>query len=133
MAPVMGKRMDGSHKSGDASGGMPGDASGDGRWLTYGELAQIRGISKASAERMVFRNGWRRQKDNQRIVRALVPVDRLTGDASGEPSRDKSGDRSGDASGDASGIKAGFRDGAGGRPGSSRHGRCHLARAGRSR
>jgi hypothetical protein len=92
--------MDGSHKS--------GDASGDGRWLTYGELARIRGISKASAERMVFRNGWRRQKDNQRIVRALVPLNRLTGDASGEPSGDGSGGASPDASGDMSGVKAAF-------------------------
>ena len=35
----------------------------DGRWLTYAELAELRGISKASATRMSFRHKWRRQDE----------------------------------------------------------------------
>ena len=34
------------------SGDTSSDVSGDGRWLTYDELAKIRGISKPSAERV---------------------------------------------------------------------------------
>ena len=56
------------------SGDPLGDTSGDGRWLTYDELAKLRGITKASAERLVLRNRWRRQRDNQRVVRILVPL-----------------------------------------------------------
>jgi hypothetical protein len=46
----------------------------DGQWLSYVELAVHRGISRASAERLVRRKGWRRQSDNQGNVRVLVPV-----------------------------------------------------------
>jgi hypothetical protein len=35
--------------SGDRSGDASADVSGDGRWLTYDELAKIRGISRPSA------------------------------------------------------------------------------------
>ena len=45
----------------------------DGRWLSYVELAALRGISRDSAERLVRRKGWRRQADNQGNVRILVP------------------------------------------------------------
>src|ERR1700722_16143234 len=45
----------------------------DGRWLTYAELAQSRGITKASAARLVRRNKWRKQADNQGNVRVFVP------------------------------------------------------------
>ena len=38
--------------------------SEDGRWLSYTELADLRGISKASATRMSFRHKWRRQAGN---------------------------------------------------------------------
>jgi len=47
---------------------------GDGaRWMTFSELAKVRGISKLSAARLVRRHGWRRQQDNQGHVIALVP------------------------------------------------------------
>ena len=35
---------------------------GEGRWLTYRQIADLRGISKASAERLVRRHRWRRQE-----------------------------------------------------------------------
>src|ERR1700744_52422 len=91
---------------GDQSGDMSADASGDGRWLTYDELAKVRGISRASAERLVLRNRWRRQRDNQRTVRILVPLDRLSADTSGVMSADKSDDASDDMSPDVSGMGA---------------------------
>lgn len=42
--------------------------------MTFKELADLRGISKLSAVSLVRRHGWRRQRDNQGHVRALVPV-----------------------------------------------------------
>lgn len=43
------------------------------RWLTMGQIAAVRGISKQSAHRLVRRKGWRRQTDNHGFVQALVP------------------------------------------------------------
>jgi hypothetical protein len=43
------------------------------RWMTFAELAAARGISQASASRLVRRRRWRRQIDNQGRVRVLVP------------------------------------------------------------
>jgi chromosome segregation ATPase len=85
--------------SGNKSGNASADVSDDGRWLTYDELAQIRGISRPSAERLVLRNRWRRQRDNQRVVRILVPLDRLSDDTSDHASADTSADVSSDVSG----------------------------------
>jgi hypothetical protein len=51
-----------------------GDEPDDARWMTYRELAQARGISPASATRLAFRKKWRRQKGNDGIARALVPL-----------------------------------------------------------
>ncbi len=45
----------------------------DSRWMTYTELAQARRIATSSAIKLVLRRGWRRQKDNHGIMRALVP------------------------------------------------------------
>jgi hypothetical protein len=87
----------------DQSGDASGDPSGDGRWLTYAELATLRGISKASAERLVFRRHWRRQRGNDHSVRALVPLEFLSGD----PSPDASGDGSPDISPDTSALLTG--------------------------
>ena len=42
--------------------------------MTFNELAAIRRISKLSAASLVRRHGWRRQRDNQGRVIALVPV-----------------------------------------------------------
>jgi len=49
----------------------------DGRWLTYPELAAVRGIDKPSAIRLATRKKWRRQRDNRRVVRVLVPPEWL--------------------------------------------------------
>jgi hypothetical protein len=46
----------------------------DARWMTFRELAEARGISKTSAASLVRRHGWRRQRDNEGHVRALVPL-----------------------------------------------------------
>lgn len=43
--------------------------------LTYSELARVRGISKASAERLVHNRKWRRSKGNDGRVRVMVPPD----------------------------------------------------------
>ena len=47
----------------DASRDVSADAS-EGRWMTYAELAQLRGIDKQSAARLTFRRRWRRQKSH---------------------------------------------------------------------
>jgi hypothetical protein len=50
-------------------------AVGDGsRRMTYAELAAVRGISVASAERLVRRRRWARQVGNDGVVRVLVPL-----------------------------------------------------------
>ncbi len=54
--------------------------SKDGRWLSYVELAELRGISKASATRMSFRYKWRRQAGNDGTVRVFVPESALLRD-----------------------------------------------------
>ena len=89
------------HSGGDD---MADDASYDGKWLTYQQLAEIRRISKSSAIRLVMRRHWRRQRDNERVVRILVPPDML------EPDRaphDASDDAPDDASDDTRSIIAG--------------------------
>jgi hypothetical protein len=44
------------------------------RWLSYSQIAELRGISRTSAERIVRRAKWRRQVDNQGVTRAAVPL-----------------------------------------------------------
>ena len=46
-----------------------------GTWMTKGELARVRRISVASADRLIRRQGWRRQPGNDGRVRVLVPSD----------------------------------------------------------
>jgi hypothetical protein len=41
--------------------------------MSYTELAEARRITTSSAIRLVLRRGWRRQQDNQGMMRALVP------------------------------------------------------------
>src|SRR5690242_12778545 len=48
--------------------------SEDGQWMSKAELAAARGISLASADRLVRRRKWRRQKGNDGRVRVLVPA-----------------------------------------------------------
>jgi hypothetical protein len=47
----------------------------EGRWLTYGELATIRGTKRASAVKLAQRERWPRRAGNDRsqTVRVLVP------------------------------------------------------------
>jgi hypothetical protein len=47
----------------------------DGRWMTKREIAAVRGISIASADRLVRRHGWRKQPGNDGRVRTYVPTD----------------------------------------------------------
>jgi hypothetical protein len=61
----------------DQSSEQSPDPSMD-RWLTYPELAAVRGIDKPSAIRLATRKKWRRQRDNRRVVRVLVPPEWLT-------------------------------------------------------
>jgi hypothetical protein len=50
-------------------------AVGDGaRRMTYAQLADMRRISAASAERLVRRKGWVRTTGNDGVVRILVPL-----------------------------------------------------------
>jgi hypothetical protein len=55
------------------------DNTGNGRWLSYSELATIRGINRASAVKLVQRERWPRStgNDRSRMVRVLVPDDWL--------------------------------------------------------
>jgi hypothetical protein len=53
------------------------DTGGDDRWMTFAELADARGISRASASKLVRRKKWRRQTDNRGTVRILVPLDAM--------------------------------------------------------
>jgi hypothetical protein len=62
------------------------DEAADSRWMTYPELAEARRITTSSAIKLVVRRGWRRQKDNHGIMRALVPPDWW------EPVRGRNGD-----------------------------------------
>ena len=61
---------------------MDGDDE-DGRWLTYAELAEIRGITSRSATRMAFRAKWRRQMANDGTARVFVPASALHDKAPG--------------------------------------------------
>ena len=54
------------------------DGGADGRWLTYDEIAAVRGTQRVGAIRWVQRHKWRRQPGNDGLVRVLVPPDALT-------------------------------------------------------
>jgi hypothetical protein len=60
-------------------GDQVGEDFGEGRWLTYSELAQIRGIGRESAVKLVQRERWRRVpgNDRDRTVRVFVPAEWL--------------------------------------------------------
>ena len=65
------------------------DAFQEGRWLTYSELAKIRGIGRPSAVKLVQRERWRKLpgNDRDRTVRILVPPEWLRG-GKAEPIRE---------------------------------------------
>jgi hypothetical protein len=56
-----------------------------GVWLTKAEFAARRQISQASADRLIRRQGWRRQPGNDGRVRVLVPEGALGGRESRPP------------------------------------------------
>jgi hypothetical protein len=79
------------------------DASEEGRWMTFTELADFRCIDRQSARRLASRQKWRRQKDNHGIVRVYVPLilaDRrvATADTSADMAADMSADITADMS-----------------------------------
>lgn len=43
------------------------------RWMTYGEIAEARGIDDASARRLVARKTWAKQQGNDKAIRVAVP------------------------------------------------------------
>ena len=61
------------------------------RRLTYAELAAVRGISRASAERLVRRKHWPRQIGNDGVVRVLVPPENATPESVGNSAHGSSG------------------------------------------
>jgi hypothetical protein len=83
--------MDAEDSAPDRTRDSTRDSTADARWMTFTELAEVRGISKASAIKLIRRRGWRRQRDNQGHVRALVPLPWASGEEDGE--RDRAGDR----------------------------------------
>ena len=65
---------------------MPGDAetlhhspedSGEGRWMSYDELSQARGIGRESAVKLVQAKRWRKMQGNDGSVRVLIPPEWL--------------------------------------------------------
>jgi len=56
-----------------------GEDIGEGRWLTYTELAEIRGIGRESAVKLAQRERWRKLSGNSpdRTVRIFVPAEWL--------------------------------------------------------
>jgi hypothetical protein len=77
------------------------DGTGDGgRWLSYAQLAELRGITKKAAVRMTQRHRWRRQPGNDGTALVWVPETDLTprqpsrqtprpaGDGDGGPDKD---------------------------------------------
>jgi hypothetical protein len=55
------------------------DETGNGRWLTYSELAEIRGIGRESAVKLAHRERWRKlsRNDRDRTIRVFVPAEWL--------------------------------------------------------
>lgn len=56
--------------------------------LTYGELAEVRGISLASARRMVHRHKWPKQVGNDGLSRIAVPAEFATRSADSDATND---------------------------------------------
>lgn len=72
----------------DGSVGQPEGQEAGGRWMTKAELARVRPIALGSADRLIRRQGWRRQPGNDGRVRVLVPDDWLQIDPNDRPTND---------------------------------------------
>ena len=67
----------------DSGGNSDHGGDGNGRWLTYGEIAASRGTSRIAAVRLTQRHKWRRQMGNDGLARVFVPPDMLPNDVAG--------------------------------------------------
>ena len=68
------------------------DAEPGSRWLTHRQLAEIRGISSASAIKLALRHGWRKQKDNRGTLRCLVPPEWINPKGADKQTRQRMGE-----------------------------------------
>jgi hypothetical protein len=84
---------------GDDGRDYAGDVAGDGRWLSYEELAAIRQISRRAAVRMTQRHHLRRQPGNDGKMRVWVSGDMLV-----PTLRTSQRDDRGDVAGDRAGV-----------------------------
>jgi hypothetical protein len=81
------------------------ELSTDGRWMTYGELATIRGIDRQSAVKLVRRQRWRRQEGNNGVTRVFVPSDQLTRARYRDEGRAEAADEPGDEAQDTAAFE----------------------------
>lgn len=63
------------------------EAAREGRWLSYTEIARVRGIGRESAVKLAQRERWRRIRGNDGAARVLVPPEWL------KPAREPSGEQ----------------------------------------
>jgi hypothetical protein len=85
----MGDRPDSRHDT-DTDSDTDSD---DARWIDLAELAALRGIDRDSATTLVRRHGWRRQRDNQGRIIALVPLAWIEPDSRADSRRDTDTDK----------------------------------------
>lgn len=81
-----------------------GDDTGDGRWMSYDALAELRHISRIGAVRLVQRRKWRRMAGNDGRALVLVPHDMLApvrGSAAGKGGAEHLSNGKKSAAGDA--------------------------------
>jgi hypothetical protein len=76
------------------------DTGEHGRWLSYDDIAELRGIGRESAVKLVQREKWRKMEGNDGTARALVPPNWL------KPARKRSGELSRILNAFEDGIKA---------------------------
>jgi hypothetical protein len=64
----------------DRTGDRQADSLADGRWMTFAELSQSRGISKTSAMKLVSQHGLRCEcrPNNPHLCRLKIPQLALT-------------------------------------------------------
>jgi hypothetical protein len=63
-------------RAGNTQDNASGHTEG-GHWLTYDQLAEVRGIDRLSAAKLALRHGWPKERDKHRIARVLVPPEWL--------------------------------------------------------
>jgi hypothetical protein len=61
------------HSQGKQSPEGSPEQSGEGQWLTYDQIGQIRGIGRESAVKLAQRKRWRREPGNDGTARVFVP------------------------------------------------------------